>query len=124
MGFFSKTTIEKINKYFKEKEITLEKKDDIYSFMITYDTFSVEPYFKVDSNDYITMNVNLRMIDEKKFDYKTINDFNLNSPFFKAMVSDNNIIYLEYVFKIDDVEELFDSIIDSLVSLKNEIDSL
>ncbi len=130
MGIFTsnkKKAKDTIDKYFKEKNISLELKGDNYSFEIVNqkEGFSLYPYFSYDegTNDFSFL-VNLKKIEDT-YDYKKLNEFNKGSKYLKAMVKDS-IIYLEYNAKIDysEFKTIMDLLIESVFIKSSEIDSL
>lgn len=130
MGIFTsnkKKAKDTIDKYFKEKNISLELKGDNYSFEIVNqkEGFSLYPYFSYNegTNDFSFL-VNLKKIEDT-YDYKKLNEFNKNSKYLKAMVKDS-IIYLEYNAKIDysEFKTIMDLLIESVFIKSSEIDSL
>ncbi|MBO5712345.1 MAG: hypothetical protein J6R47_05840, partial [Acholeplasmatales bacterium] len=88
------------------------------------------PYIKMtELKSILSFGVNLRALNsseklEKKAD--KINSFNLSSPYYKAYIGNDNVIYLEYntVATTDSVEQILINVIDSLFKLQDEIDSL
>ncbi len=130
MGIFSsskKKAKDTIDKYFKEKNISLELKGNNYSFEIVNqkEGFSLYPYFTFDesTNDFSFL-VNIKKV-ELEYDYKRLNDFNITSKYLKAGVKDS-IIYLEYNAKVDYTEfkTIMDLLIESVFIKSSEIDSL
>ncbi|MDE6013695.1 MAG: hypothetical protein K2G50_01975 [Anaeroplasmataceae bacterium] len=83
----------------------------------------IYPYLSM-KDDMISFNVNVTEHVLKGYDYESLNQFNLKSPFFKAMITEKGIIVLEYRFVNEDIEIMMDQLIESIFSLQEEIDAL
>ena len=124
MGLFTKTELEKLEKHLNKKNLSFDKKEDKISFEIAMNknSYSLFPYLKITNDDNFSFCVNLRKIE--KLNYETLNKFNLKSKYFTAKVN-SNILYLEYnTILNDNVIFIFDSLINELFSLEEEIDNL
>ena len=130
MGLFGgskKKTKETIEKYFKDKNISLEKDGKNYSFELVNqkEGFSLYPYFTYDEDlNELSFFINLKTVG-LDYDYKKLNSFNVGSKYLKAGIKDS-IIYLEYNAKLDadKFKELMDLLIESVFIKSLEIDSL
>lgn len=130
MGLFGgskKKTKETIEKYFKDKNISLEKDGKNYSFELVNqkEGFSLYPYFTYDEDlNELSFFINLKTVG-LDYDYKKLNSFNVGSKYLKAGIKDS-IIYLEYNAKldVDKFKELMDLLIESVFIKSLEIDSL
>lgn len=125
MALFSKKKMSnELVKYFTNNKISYEIGEDTsISFMIAFDSFSIFPYiFLNEDNNSINIIVNIKKIGNKEIGdaLVRINDFNINSTYFQAKIKDN-VILLEYSFISKDLDDVFDSLIDSLISQKEEI---
>ena len=125
MALFSKKKMSnELVKYFTNNKISYEIGEDTsISFMISFDSFSIFPYiFLNEDNNSINIIVNIKKIGNKEIGdaLVRINDFNINSTYFQAKIKDN-VILLEYSFISKDLDDVFDSLIDSLISQKEEI---
>ncbi len=124
MGLFSKTEMEKLEKHLNKKNLSFEKKENKLSFEVSMNkhSYSLFPYLRIDENDSFSFCVNLRKID--KINYETLNNFNLKSKFFTAKIK-TDILYLEYNTVLNDnVINVFDSLINELFILEEDIDNL
>ena len=124
MGLFTKTELEKLEKHLNKKGLSFELKGEKMSFEIAMNknSYSLFPYLKITNDDNFSFCVNLRKIE--KLNYETLNKFNLKSKYFTAKVN-SNILYLEYnTILNDNVIFIFDSLINELFSLEEEIDNL
>lgn len=130
MGLFgtSKKKIKEIiDKYFKEKGISLDKEGKNYSFELVNqkEGYSLYPYFIYDEDTReFSFLINIKNA-ELEYDYKKLNSFNIGSKYLKAGIKDS-IIYLEYNTKIDidEFKELMDLLIESVFIKSLEIDNL
>ena len=123
MLFGKKKYIDLVIKYFNDKKISYEKNDNNISFEAAFDDYSVFPYITIDEDlNLLTCIINIRKISQKENVLLALNEFNLNSTFFKAMLK-NDVILLEYNSYIDNsiIENLLKLIIDTISSLKEEI---
>ncbi len=124
MGLFSKTELEKLEKHLNKKNLSFDKREDKISFEIAMNknSYSLFPYLKINSNNLFSFCVNLRKVD--KLNYETLNSFNLKSKFFTAKVK-NDILFLEYNTTLNDnVVSVFDSLVNELFVLEEDIDNL
>ncbi len=126
MGLFSKSDIDKLLKYLNKKNITLKNENGKYNFEIVMSNnkYSIYPYFLIDNDNYSIV-INLRRIDKISDElFQKINDFNLKCKYFKAVFK-NNVLYLEANMLIDDnITNIFDTLVNELVSLEEDIDNL
>jgi hypothetical protein len=121
-----------IASFLKDNNASYEIDGNIISFEVHFDNkdFTLYPYIKItELKSILSFGVNLRALStteklEKKAD--KINAFNLASPYYKAYIGNDNVIYLEYntVVTADSLELVLKNVIDSLFKLQDEIDSL
>ncbi|MGM9970197.1 MAG: hypothetical protein ACI35S_07365 [Anaeroplasma sp.] len=128
LGIFgNKKLIDKLLKYFNEKNITIINENNKYSFelFMVESGYSLFPYFTLDdeSNE---LSIVINVIKKEEVDYNKVNSFNLKSKFFAAKISNENIIYLEYntIVNADNIKEIFMNVIESVFSLQEDIDNL
>ena len=123
--FGKKNSSDIIIKYFKEKSIEYEYKNNIFSFNLSLDGCILNPYLLIDDN-ILSIMVNIRELTKKDNNiYEKLNNFNVISKIFNAKVK-NNVIYLEYNTLIDNdnIEDIFDIILLSLSELSLQINDL
>ena len=124
MGLFNKSKEEKLIKFFKEKKISYNEHDGLIELSLNFSNnkYFLHPYLKIENDDiYIT--INLRRCNKKDNLYDNINNFNLLSKFFKAIIK-NDLLFLSYnAYYSGDNEQILE-ILNSLYSLENEIDNL
>ena len=129
MGIFSgkKKSRDVIEKYFKEKNISLEFENGKYSFVLVNQEkgFSLYPYFTYDDDSHeLSFLINIRNASFD-YNYKILNEFNLKSKYLKALLKDS-IIFIEYNTKVelDEFREIMDLLIESVFMNSAGIDSL
>lgn len=124
MGLFNKSKEEKLIKFLKEKKISYNEHDGLIELSLNFSNnkYFLHPYLKIENDDiYIT--INLRRCNKKDSLYDNINNFNLLSKFFKAIIK-NDLLFLSYnTYYSGDNEQILE-ILNSLYSLENEIDNL
>ncbi|MDE5715224.1 MAG: hypothetical protein K2I42_03725 [Anaeroplasmataceae bacterium] len=118
----------KLANYFTSKGIEYEMTDgqqDKVTFTLVFKNrdFILHPYLTLEDN-YISFNINVVKCNLKNFDMIKLNTFNLSSKFFKAFISEEGIVILEYRFLESDLEMMLDILISDLYSLEEEIDAL
>ena len=124
MGFFNKNKEDKLTKFFKERNITFNEHDGLIELSLNFNNnkYFLHPYLKIDGNDLL-ITINIRKCNKKENIYDKINNFNLLSKFFKAIIK-NDLLFLSYnTYYSGDNEQIID-ILNSLYSLENEIDNL
>ncbi len=121
-----------ITAFLKENNASFEIDGNIISFEVHFDNkdFTLYPYIKMtELKSMLSFGVNLRALNSsEKLEKKSekLNAFNQASPYYKAFIGNENVIYLEYntIASTDSVEMLLANVIDSLFKLQDEIDSL
>lgn len=83
----------------------------------------IYPYLTLEE-DMISLNVNITEHSLKGFDYELLNQFNMQSKFLKAFITEKGIIVLEYRFLYGNEEAVLESLIDNIFSLQEKIDTL
>lgn len=131
MAFWSKKRSNKIYEYFDKRGITYQKEEnDItrikFDLCFKENNFILYPYLTIEEdNNLISFNVNVSSNNLKNYDLSIINDFNIKSNYFKAFITEKGIVVLEYrFFSSDDLFKILDELIESLVTLGNEIDNM
>ncbi|MDE7095294.1 MAG: YbjN domain-containing protein, partial [Anaeroplasmataceae bacterium] len=72
-----------------------------------------------------SININISQSSLKAFNYEKMNAFNKESKFFKAYITEDGIVVLEYRFILNEIDgETLDAIIDSLYAAEGLIDTL
>ena len=127
MGLFSKSKIEKLMKYFKERKISLTENNNKYEFELNFPNkkFNLYPYFTLDS-DYLSIVSNIKRVNDKEINQilPMVNGFNAKSKYFTMKIF-NNVVYLEYNTFLDDSFKVFlDEVFNSLNSLEEDIDNI
>ena len=118
--------------FLKENNASYEVDGNVISFEVHFDNkdFTLYPYVKMtELKGMLSFGVNLRALNSsEKLEKKAekLNAFNLASPYYKAYLGNDNVIYLEYntVASTDCVELVLKNVIDSLFKLQDEIDNL
>ena len=124
--FSTKSTTDKISKFFLDEGITVDKVNGVYKFelYLSEGGYSLYPYFRFNSEDgYLSITINIRRVEEP--DYSSLNSFNLISKYFTAKLRDGAII-LEYntLAANDNVRDILQNALESIFSLQREIDKL
>ena len=127
MGLFSRSKIDKLMKYFKERNISINQNNSKYEFEINFPNkkFNLFPYFTLDE-DYISIVINIKRINDKEINQilPKVNGFNVKSIYFTMKIY-NNIVYLEYNTFLDDTfKQYLDEVFGSLSGLEDDIDLL
>ncbi len=119
MAWNKKKLLSKISLYFDNKNISYEIEEDSILKLELYfkeAEYVLYPYITIDQS-ICSFNINISKNVIKGYNYEKINLFNQKSKFFKAFILESGIVVLEYPF-------LFDSILDSLYLLENDIETL
>ncbi len=125
MGLFLKSDLDKLIKHLNKKEINFKKEDDKISFELVMKNknFMIYPYMTID-DDVLSMCINLSKVDKINNDLcEKINEFNLKSKFFTLKIK-NHILFIEANQLIDDINLLFDKMVENLFELEDELDNL
>lgn len=129
LAFWSKKKIDnKIISYFIDKKIPYEVLEQEkccirFELCLAERQIMIYPYLTIDG-DLVSFNVNITEHSLKGFDYQMLNQFNLESKFFKAYLTKEGIIALEYRFLGVEDTGILDSLIDNLFSMQTQIDTL
>lgn len=118
----------KLMHYFATKgiaceEVEGEKEKLTFSLAFKERDYMLHPYITIENN-LVSMNVNVVQSSVKNYDLFKLNTFNLNSNFFKAFITEEGIVTLEYKFLDQNIENMLDLLLDALYQLEEEIDSL
>ncbi|MDE7384508.1 MAG: YbjN domain-containing protein, partial [Anaeroplasmataceae bacterium] len=106
---------------FEYDEENLKIKMELYFSNLSYMLY---PYITIEDN-LCSMNINVAEHPIKGFNYERINDFNKQSKFFKAYLTEEGIVSLEYRCILNEIEaETLDAIFDSLYAVETLIDIL
>lgn len=129
MAWSKKKLVSKLTQYFNEKNI-VARADEEDNLKIKLELCFIEqgymlyPYITIEEN-LVSININVNQHVLKGFSFEKINEFNEASNFFKAYLTKEGIVVLEYRFYAFELEtEVFDSLISSLFLLQKEIDML
>jgi len=129
MGLFSgKNPTKSLMKHTQQKGYVITNDGTYYRFEIRFeeDNLSLFPYFVIDEDKNIfSICINLKkVLNDKEINYQKIIDFNNNSRFF-TLKFENNVLFLEYNTYFDDnLENIFDLIIENVFMLRNLIKNL
>ena len=124
MAFWSKKKLSDILiKNFKNENISYKFEDSFLSFEFPISNIMLYPYIKID-DDSEEYSIVINIKKEENVNFNNLNDFNINSRYFKAMY-DNGIIYLSYVFASDEnIKQELNRILGSLNPLIDKIQNL
>ena len=127
MAWNKKKLLAKISLYFDNKNISYEIEEDSILKLELYfkeSEYVLYPYITIDQS-ICSFNINISKNVIKGYNYEKINLFNQKSKFFKAFILESGIVVLEYRFILNEMDSfLFDSILDSLYLLENDIETL
>ena len=124
MAFWSKKrAIEILTKSLKSENISYKEENNVVSFEYQINDSILYPYIKFDEEtDDVSIVINIKKQALKG--YEKINEFNINSRFFKACYKDD-LIYLSYAFNADDsIREIINKVLGSLNPLIDNIENL
>lgn len=124
MAFWSKKrAIEILTKSLKSENISYKEDNNVVSFEYQINDSILYPYIKFDEEtDDVSIVINIKKQALKG--YEKINEFNINSRFFKACYKDD-LIYLSYAFNADDsIREIINKVLGSLNPLIDNIENL
>ena len=112
-----------MKKNFKNENISYKFEDSFLSFEFPISNIMLYPYIKID-DDSEEYSIVINIKKEENVNFNNLNDFNINSRYFKAMY-DNGIIYLSYVFASDEnIKQELNRILGSLNPLIDKIQNL
>ncbi len=123
MAFWSKKkAIEILIKSLKSDNVSFKENDNVISFEYQINDSILYPYLKFDEEtDYASIVINIKKQVLKG--YEKINEFNINSRYFKAAVKDD-LVYLSYAFTADDnIRDELNKILGSLNPLIDIIEN-
>lgn len=127
MAWNQKKLLARFVQYLENKKIPFEVDEE--ALIIKMDLcfmnrgFMLYPYVKIEAG-ICSIDVNVSKAT-KGFDLDILNELNQKSKFFKAFLTEENIITLEYRFVINEIDSIvFDAIIDSLYMLEEDLDNL
>lgn len=128
LAWNKKKILARLGQYLENKEIPFEYDEmnlkiklDLYFKNLSYMLY---PYISVEDG-ICSINVNVSEHSLKNYDYETLNEFNKTSRFFKAFLTEEGIVSLEYRFILNEVDaDVLDAILDSLYATESIIDTL
>lgn len=129
MAFWNKKKVDsRFISYFIDKKIPYEVENNEvirikFEMCLKEKQLMIYPYLTIDDHT-ISLNVNLVEHSLKGYNFERLNEFNLQSKFFKAYITDTGIVVLEYRFMQGDDCSILDELLQNLVNLQNEIDVL
>ncbi len=129
MALWSKKKLDnKITNYFNDKKITyeiVETEVTKINFELCFPEakFIIYPYLTIDDS-LVSFNINI-VQGTKNYSLDKLNSFNMKSRYFKAYITPEGLVVLEYRFNnADDIIKNLDVLIQSLYDLTNEIAQL
>jgi len=123
MAFWNKKSLfDKLNKYFKDNNISIDEIDEAYSFELSFDKFNLFPYFKLNDDE---LNIIINLKKDSNLNNKLINEINLKSKFF-TLKNKDDILYLEYNTFVDsdNVVDVFTKVISSINEFEKELEKI
>ena len=128
MAWSKKKILARLGQYLENKKIPFEYDEEnlklqleLYFEKLSYMLY---PYISIEEN-LCSININISQPYLKGYNYEKMNDFNKESKFFKAFITEEGIVVLEYRFILNEIDgETFDTIIDSLYAVEGLIDTL
>ncbi|MDE6660217.1 MAG: YbjN domain-containing protein [Anaeroplasmataceae bacterium] len=128
MAWGRKKILARLGQYLENKRIPFEYDEEnlklqleLYFEKLSYMLY---PYISIEDN-LCSLNINVSEHSLKGFNYEKMNAFNRKSKFFKAFITEEGIVSLEYRFILNEIDgEAFDAIIDSLYAVEELIDTL
>ena len=123
MAFWSKKkAIEILIKSLRSDNVSFKENDNVISFEYQINDSILYPYLKFnEETDDASIVINIKKQVLKG--YEKINEFNINSRYFKAAVKDD-LVYLSYTFTADDnIRDELNKILGSLNPLIDIIEN-
>ena len=123
MAFWNKKSLfDKLNKYFKDNNNSIDEIDEAYSFELSFDKFNLFPYFKLNDDE---LNIIINLKKDSNLNNKLINEINLKSKFF-TLKNKDDILYLEYNTFVDsdNVVDVFTKVISSINEFEKELEKI
>ncbi|MDE6656620.1 MAG: YbjN domain-containing protein [Anaeroplasmataceae bacterium] len=128
MAWSRKKILARLGQYLENKQIPFEYDEEEYR--IKLDLFfnnlgyMLYPYITIEDS-LCSININVSEHSLKGFNYERMNGFNKISKFFKAFLTEEGIVCLEYRFIMNELDSYtFDKILDSLYAVEAIIDTL
>lgn len=128
MAWSKKKILARLGQYLENKQIPLEYDEENLKIKIELYfknlSYMLYPYITIE--DYLcSINMNISEHTLKNFNYEKINEFNKQSKFFKAFITEAGIVSLEYRFVLNEIDSnALDIILDSLYATEALIDTL
>lgn len=128
MAWSKKKILARLGQYLENKQIPLEYDEENLKIKIELYfknlSYMLYPYITIE--DYLcSINMNISEHTLKNFNYEKINEFNKQSKFFKAFITEEGIVSLEYRFVLNEIDSnALDIILDSLYATEALIDTL
>ncbi|MDE6240816.1 MAG: YbjN domain-containing protein [Anaeroplasmataceae bacterium] len=128
MAWSRKKFLARLGQYLESKQIPFEYDEEnlriqmeLYFKNLSYMLY---PYITIEEN-LCSININVIEHSVKGFNYERLNDFNKQSKFFKAFLTEEGIVSLEYRCILNEIDPLaLDTIFDSLYAVETLIDVL
>ena len=125
MSWSKKKLIAKLEQYLDGKHIPYEynAEEDQISLELCFQNKEYMLYPYITLEDFVlSININISEHHQKNFPYEMLNAFNMQSKFFKAFYSAEDIVCLEYRMLVSEIEgTVLDEILNSLYALEDEI---
>lgn len=128
MAWNRKKILARLGQYLENKKIPFEyDEENLKIKMELYFAnggYMLYPYVTIEES-LCSIDINVSEHSIKGFSYEKINEFNRESKFFKAFLTEEGILSLEYRFILNEMDgTIFDSILDSLYVSEALIDTL
>ena len=124
MGLFSKKKlIDILKKDFIGRRINPKLEENVLSFEINFESgFNLYPYIKVNEVES-TVSIKININKAEKITLNELNSLNSQSKYFKFLLSDSKILYLEYnaFVNSENIGDVCANVINSLNSLENAL---
>ena len=128
MAWSRKKILARLGQYLESKQIPFEYDEEnlriqmeLYFKNLSYMLY---PYITIEEN-LCSININVIEHSVKGFNYEKLNDFNKQSKLFKAFLTEEGIVSLEYRCILNEIDHLaLDTIFDSLYAVETLIDVL
>ncbi|MCM1131449.1 MAG: YbjN domain-containing protein [Roseburia sp.] len=128
MAWNRKKILARLGQYLENKKIPFEYDEENLKIKLELyfanSSYMLYPYITIEDT-LCSININVSEHTYKGFNFEKINEFNRKSIFFKAFMTEEGIVSLEYRFILDEIDGVvLDSIIDSLYASETLIDTL
>ncbi|MCM1557178.1 MAG: YbjN domain-containing protein [Anaeroplasma bactoclasticum] len=128
MAWNRKKILARLGQYLENKKIPFEYDEENLKIKLELyfanSSYMLYPYITIEDT-LCSIDINVSEHTYKGFNFEKINEFNRKSIFFKAFMTEEGIVSLEYRFILDEIDGVvLDSIIDSLYASEALIDTL